>query len=51
MLDEEAAIINEFTNEVDLIIKDGDKKGAKPSTLVSIVDGGVKILRQGDVIL
>ena len=49
VFDEEAAIINEFTNEVDLIIKDGDKKGAKPSTLVSIVDGDVKILRQGDV--
>ena len=51
VLDEEAAIINEFTNEVDLIIKDGDKKGAKPSTLVSVVDGSIKILRQGDVIL
>ena len=49
VLDEEAAIINEFTNEVDLIIKDGDKKGAKPSTLVSISDGEIKILRQGDV--
>ena len=49
VLDEEAAIINEFTNEVDLIIKDGDKKGALPSTLVSIIDGKIKILRQGDV--
>ena len=49
VLDEEAAIINEFTNEVDLIIKDGDKKGALPSTLVSITDGEIKILRQGDV--
>ena len=49
VLDEEAAIINEFTNEVDLIIKDGDKKGAKPSTIVSITDGQIKVLRQGDV--
>ena len=49
VLDEEAAIINEFTNEVDLIIKDGDKKGARPSTLVSISDGTIKILRQGDI--
>ena len=49
VLDEEAAIINEFTNEVDLIIKDGDKKGALPSTLVSITDGEIKILRQGEV--
>ncbi|MBO4628423.1 MAG: histidine phosphatase family protein [Treponema sp.] len=49
VLDEEAAIINEFTNEVELIIKDGDKKGAKPSTLVSIVDGEIKILRQGPI--
>ena len=49
VLDEEAAIINEFTNEVDLIVKDGDKKGAKPSTIVSITDGTIKVLRQGDV--
>ena len=49
VFDEEAAIINEFTNEVELIIKDGDKKGAKPSTLVSIVDGEIKILRQGPI--
>ena len=51
VLDEEAAIINEFTNEVDLIITDGDKKGAKPSTLVSIADGAIKILRQGELLL
>ena len=49
VLDEEAAIIKEFTNEVDLIIKDGDKKGAKPSTIVSVADGEIKVLRQGDV--
>jgi len=51
VLDTEAAIIKEFTSEVDLIITDGDKKGAKPSTIVSITDGEIKILRQGDVII
>ena len=51
VLDEEAAIKNEFTNEVDLIITDGDKKGARPSTLVSITEGTIKVLRQGDVII
>ena len=49
VLDTQDAIIKEFSNEVDLIVCDGDKKGAKPSTLVSILDGAVKILRQGDV--
>ena len=49
VLDEESDIIKEFTGEVDLIVKDGDKKGAKPSTIVSITDGQIKVLRQGDV--
>ncbi len=49
VLDQEAAIIKEFTSEVDLIVKDGDKKGAKPSTIVNITDGEIKVLRQGDV--
>jgi tRNA threonylcarbamoyl adenosine modification protein (Sua5/YciO/YrdC/YwlC family) len=49
VLDEQAAIIKEFAPEVDLIITDGDKKGAKPSTIVSITDGTIKVLRQGDV--
>ena len=49
VLDEQSAIIKEFAPEVDLIITDGDKKGAKPSTIVSITDGEIKILRQGDV--
>ena len=51
VLETEAEIIKEFTTEVDLIIKDGDKKGAKPSTIVSITDGEIKVLRQGDVIV
>ena len=49
VLDTQASIIEEFQSEVDLIVKDGDKKGALPSTLVSITDGSVKILRQGSV--
>ena len=49
VLDTIAAITSEFGNEVDLIIDDGDKKGALPSTLVAIENGQVKILRQGSV--
>ncbi len=49
VLDTPAAIISEFENEVDLIIDDGDKKGALPSTLVTIENGEIKVLRQGAV--
>lgn len=49
VLDTTAAITAEFDNEVDLIIDDGDKKGSLPSTLVSLENGEVKILRQGEV--
>ncbi|MBR5402059.1 MAG: histidine phosphatase family protein [Treponema sp.] len=49
VLDDQSAIIKEFALEVDLIVTDGDKKGAKPSTIVSITDGTIKVLRQGDV--
>ena len=51
VLDTELSIAEEFSNEVDLIVNDGDKKGAVPSTLVSIENGIVKILRQGFVTL
>lgn len=51
VLDEEAAINKEFGSEVDLIVLDGDKKGALPSTLVAIEQGTVKVLRQGAVTL
>lgn len=44
-------IQNEFENEVSLIISDGDKKGSKPSTIVSIVDDKVKIIRQGSLVI
>ena len=49
VLDTTQTIISEFENEVDLIIEDGDKKGALPSTLVTIENGNVKVLRQGSV--
>lgn len=49
VLDEEGAIVEEFEKEVDLIVNDGDKKGALPSTLVSLENGQVKIIRQGSV--
>ena len=49
VLDTQTSIIEEFQPEVDLIVKDGDKKGALPSTLVSITDGKINVLRQGAV--
>ena len=49
VLDSTTAITQEFNGEVDLIINDGDKKGALPSTLVAIENGKIKILRQGSV--
>lgn len=49
VLDTTSSITSEFSSEVDLIIDDGDKKGALPSTLVMIENGSVKVLRQGSV--
>lgn len=49
VLDTTTAITQEFASEADLIIDDGDKKGALPSTLVTIENRAVKILRQGSV--
>lgn len=49
VLDTNAAIASEFGSEVDLIIDDGDKKGALPSTLVAIENAQVKVLRQGSI--
>ena len=49
VLDTSAAISAEFSSETDLIIDDGDKKGALPSTLVTIENSQVRVLRQGSV--
>ena len=51
ILETEEEIIREFEKDVDLIVKDGDKKNALPSTIVSICDGQLKVLRQGAVSL
>ena len=51
VLDTTNSIISEFANETDLIIDDGDKKGALPSTLVALENGTVKVLRQGSVLI
>ena len=51
VLDTTGAINVEFKNEVDLIIEDGDKKDALPSTLVMLENGTPKVLRQGAVTL
>jgi L-threonylcarbamoyladenylate synthase len=51
VLDTTNNISQEFEDEVNLIIDDGDKKGALPSTLVAIENGSVKIIRQGSVII
>ena len=49
VLDTIDAITKEFSDQTELIIDDGDKKGALPSTLVAIENGSIKILRQGSV--
>ncbi|MCR4714707.1 MAG: L-threonylcarbamoyladenylate synthase [Treponemataceae bacterium] len=46
-----ADIIEEFGKEVELIIDDGDKRNAVPSTIVSLVDGKCKVIRQGSVVV
>lgn len=51
VLDTVDGITEEFDDEVDLIVSDGDKKGALPSTLVSFAEGKVTVLRQGSVII
>ena len=51
VLDTTNSIVSEFANETDLIIDDGDKKGALPSTLVALENGTVKVLRQGSVLI
>lgn len=49
VLDEPEAIESEFGAEAAVFIDDGEKKGAIPSTLVSILDGNITVLRQGTV--
>ena len=49
VLDRVEDIEKVFGPRVDLIVDDGDKKGALPSTLVSLENGEIKVLRQGSV--
>lgn len=49
VLESQNEIIREFEKEVELIITDGDKKSALPSTIVSIADGTTRLIRQGAV--
>lgn len=49
VLYEENEILKEFSSEADLIVLDGDKKDALPSTIVRCTGGEIKILRQGSL--
>lgn len=49
VLETVSEIAAEFEEEVALIVDDGDKKGALPSTLVAMENGLPKVLRQGAV--
>lgn len=49
VLDSEAEIISEFSEEVDLIVADGDRKSSVPSTIVKVEAGSCKIIRQGAI--
>lgn len=42
-----ADIEKEFAGEASLIVRDGDKTGSLPSTIVTVTDGGIKVIRQG----
>ena len=44
-------IVAEFGDEVDVIIDDGDKRNALPSTIVSVADGKCTVIRQGSVVI
>ncbi len=46
-----ADIVAEFGNEVELIIDDGDKRNALPSTIVSLADDKCTVVRQGSVVV
>lgn len=47
VLETEDGISRVFGGTVGLFVRDGDKRNALPSTLVSLLDGDIKILRQG----
>ncbi len=44
-----AEIEAEFGEEVALIVRDGDKTGSLPSTIVAVQKGNIRIVRQGSL--
>ena len=51
VLSDIADIVAEFGDEVDVIIDDGDKRNALPSTIVSVADGKCTVIRQGSIVI
>lgn len=51
VLETESEICSVFEKDCDLIVLDGDRKNAKPSTIVKIEDGKVVVLRQGELVI
>lgn len=49
VLDSEEDIVKEFSNDADLIVLDGDKKNALPSTIIKIENNDFVVLRQGSL--
>ncbi|MGP1586991.1 MAG: L-threonylcarbamoyladenylate synthase [Treponemataceae bacterium] len=46
-LNEIKDIVDEFESQVALIVDGGDKKNSKPSTIISIKDSKITVIRQG----
>lgn len=42
-------IVTEFESAVSLIIDDGNKKENKASTIISVINGEIKLIRQGEL--
>ena len=49
VLDDPDDIQAEFEGEIDLLVDDGKKTGALPSTIVAVENGKIRIVRQGAV--
>lgn len=49
IIEEIDGIKSEFEAEVDFIVADGDRKNGVPSTLITIENGAIKVLRQGAI--
>lgn len=49
ILETEDDILKEFNLDVDLIVKDGDRKNSLPSTIVKTTKNGFEVIRKGAV--